>query len=137
MNSTGIAAFPSLWRQLVIGDLDIQQLSRDVLLDCGVDASGLAASDIEAIFSPSEDTRWKEIAWAFDEALASYLATDLDCHQFGRAVFVVCVLVDAIRRGHGSACFSFDKMISLICKNMESADVDFRIEYTKVIASCV
>lgn len=132
-----IASIGYMWNTLSLGELDVKVISAEILADCGVDGRNLTAADIEGLFTCAALTRWADISWALEECLAAYTCDELSEREFGRATIVVCILVEAISRGHGCWDCLFDKMVTLICRNMDKGDFEFRMQYFRLISNSI
>ena len=115
----------SLCEDLLQTPIDIDQLSKDILHNCGHDASDLRREDIASIFHDSFNGDWHSVAFAFDEVLPHYLDKDLSNEEFIQAIFVSLFLAEATRHGEGDLWFSFSKILNLIYQNKDRVTSDF------------
>jgi hypothetical protein len=123
------ALIESLWRTLLTSQFDIDELSQGIIEDCGVDAGNLTSNDIKRLLTDGVNVNWTDIAFAFDEVLAYYSVADLTDREFVRAVTVSLYSSDAIQNGHGDWEFTFDKIFTLMCRNMQRVTFAFRMEF--------
>lgn len=124
-----------IWQDLLKTPFDVERLAQGVIADCGVDTGQLTAAAVREVFEGNTEVNWEEISFAFDEVLAYYSVGDLDDEEFVKAIAVSLQLANAIERGHGDWEFTFDKVLSVICRNKSRGNFEFRMKFFRGLLS--
>ena len=118
--------------------LDLNRLLKDLLLDCGVDGTGLNPQDLVDVFDDAEDSKWRDVQFACAACLAGYSASG-ECSniEFVRSLAAMFIVSNGIRRGYGDWERSFDFMIAVLDANRLKCSVSIRMDALKVVlCSC-
>jgi len=109
--------------------LDLNQLLRDLLIDCGIDGSDLNQRDLVDAFNDTESAKWFDVQFACSSCIASYFASG-ECSnvEFVRSLAAIFILSNAIRRGYGEWERSFDFVIGLMYVNKNKCDYMIRMD---------
>lgn len=122
-----------LWLQTLGTTFNAEEFVRDVMLDCGHDASGLSEADFLEMLNAGTCRNMEDMAWCSNEVLAFYAADPLDAASFVRAIFVALCAVFTIRAGVGRWDFVFDKVLLLLVANADKVDYDWRIGFLRQV----
>lgn len=134
IKSLDVIATAGTW--LGTGPVDIRRLSEGLCRDCGVDASGLSPLDFADAVQERDSSHWRELGFACAACLASYLASNECSHEeFLQGVAVICILSNAIRRGHGDLHFVLDHVLEFLARNMTLADAETRADILRLLLS--
>ena len=116
--------------------IDLNQLLKELLFDCGVDGSGLTPRDLLDAFNGAETARWQRVQSACTAVLASYTAIDYcSIPEFLRSLAAILILGNCVRSGHHDSEFSFDYVLVILSVNRDKCDSGIRMDVLRIYLS--
>ena len=117
--------------------IDLDQLLKELLSDCGVDGTGLTHRDLLDAFHGAETARWHDVQSACDAVLAGYSAMEYcSIPEFLRALAAILILANCVRNGLQDSDFSFDYVLGILSANRDKCEDWIRMDVLRIYLCC-
>lgn len=117
-------------------DFNVEDIADDIIVEFGVDAGEIIAADIIDLSSGnsvSSSVIYSDLAFACQEALASYSVGELDDEEYVRACFTALLYAEAMKHGHGELECILDSLGRILFQDLDRGDSWTRIRILKEV----